>query len=110
MLKSLTKTVRVWRQYLWARVTGKHDIRETSPAEEDYECHTFIFGPETIEVIEQLRVHFKCNSHAEVIRKSLALLQLAVQTKQAGGDIGVIDADGTQHIIDLGLLVDAPLK
>ena len=60
---------------------------------------TFKFNRQTLDVIEQLKKEFGATSKAEVIRKALALLELARQAKQKGGSVGIINEDGTHHKI-----------
>lgn len=58
---------------------------------------TFKFNRETLKIIDQLKRDFGATSKAEVIRKALALLEVARQAKKSGGTIAVVDDDGTQH-------------
>jgi hypothetical protein len=60
---------------------------------------TFKFSKQTLNVINQLKKDFGASSKAEVIRKALALLELARQAKEKGGEMAVVDGDGTQHKI-----------
>jgi Arc/MetJ-type ribon-helix-helix transcriptional regulator len=48
----------------------------------------------TLELIDQLKRSFNCSSRAEVLRKSLALLELARKARDEGGSLGVFYPDG----------------
>jgi hypothetical protein len=60
---------------------------------------TFKFNRQTLAIIDQLKKEFGASSKAEVIRKALALLELARQARENGGTIAVVDTDGTHHKI-----------
>lgn len=60
---------------------------------------TFKFNRQTLAVINQLKKEYGATSKAEVIRKALALLELARQAKEKGGEMAVVDRDGTKHKI-----------
>lgn len=58
---------------------------------------TFQFSQKTIEMIEDMKEHFGATSKAEVLRKALALLQLAQEAEEKKGSIAVIDQDKSVH-------------
>jgi hypothetical protein len=55
---------------------------------------TFKFDARTVAMIEQLKKEFGATTKAEVIRKALALLELARRAREQGGDIAVMDHEG----------------
>lgn len=48
---------------------------------------------ETDELVIRLKRIFKVSSKADVFRKALALLELAVEAREKGGHIAVVDKD-----------------
>ena len=60
---------------------------------------TFKFNKKTLAVINQLKGELGATSKAEVIRKALALLEIARKAKKDGSEIAIVDEDGTCHKI-----------
>lgn len=54
---------------------------------------TFNFDQRTDELIRQLKHHFGARTKAEVIRKALAVLQLAMEAAEQDGEIAIVDKD-----------------
>lgn len=62
---------------------------------------TFIFDGNTTAMIERLRIHHKLADSAAVLRRALALLEIARQAKEEGGRLVIIDEDEAIHPITL---------
>ena len=60
---------------------------------------TFKFNRETLELMENLKREFGATSKAEILRKALALLEIARKAKATDAKMAVIDKDGTTHHI-----------
>ena len=56
---------------------------------------TFKTDTRTIEMIEELKKHFRASSRAEVLRKALALLELAREAEQEDRELAVVDSEDT---------------
>lgn len=54
---------------------------------------------ETDELVVKLKHLFKSSSKADVFRKALALLDLAVEARENGGQIAIVDKDERVHKI-----------
>ena len=54
---------------------------------------TFKTDSETIEMLEELKKHFRASSRAEVLRKALALLELAREAEQQDRELAVVDSE-----------------
>ena len=54
---------------------------------------TFKTDTRTIEMIEALKEHFKASSRAEVLRKALALLELAREAEEKDREMAVVDSE-----------------
>ncbi len=55
---------------------------------------TFNFDRRTEQVIEALKVHFGATTKAEILRKALALLDLAREAEEEGRGVAILDEDG----------------
>jgi len=60
---------------------------------------TFNFDEKTGQVLEDLKVHFGASSKAEVLRKAIALLNVATEYEAADGSITIRKDDVDQKII-----------
>jgi aminopeptidase N len=64
---------------------------------------TFKFDERTERMIEQLKVSFNAPTKAEVMRKALALLELARQAKESNQSLAIVDkgtsVKGIQQIL-----------
>lgn len=58
---------------------------------------TFNFHPDTSATLKELQQHFKTASKAEVLRKAIALLEMAQEARERGGEMAVVDKDGNVH-------------
>ena len=54
---------------------------------------TFKTDTRTIEMIEKLKEHFNASSRAEILRKALALLELAREAEQQDREMAVVDSE-----------------
>ncbi len=70
------------------------DVREREGI--DMARATFEFHPDTEKALEDLKQFFRASSKAEILRKSIALLALAKEVQEAGGEMAVIDKKGKQ--------------
>lgn len=57
---------------------------------------TFKFDAKTNKVLEELREHYGASSKAEVLRKAIALLDIAAEAEDQDQQIIVESKDGTQ--------------
>ena len=55
---------------------------------------TFNFDERTEGMIADLRQHFGVKTKAEVFRKALALLDLAREVREKGGEMAIVDSGG----------------
>lgn len=58
---------------------------------------TFNFHPETEATVEKLKKYFRAASKAEVLRRAIALLEMAMEVRQKGGEVAVVDKDNVVH-------------
>ncbi len=56
---------------------------------------TFKTDTRTIAMIEELKEHFNASSRAEVLRKALALLELAREAEEQDREMAVVDSKDT---------------
>lgn len=56
---------------------------------------SFTFDTNTAELLERLKKHYNATSKAEVVRKAIALLEIARQASERGGEMAVINMDET---------------
>ncbi|MFN0134145.1 MAG: hypothetical protein ACKVW3_16645 [Phycisphaerales bacterium] len=54
---------------------------------------TFKFDRETEQAIERLKLHFKAPTKTDVVRKALALLDMARRIQEEGGDLARMNGD-----------------
>ena len=57
---------------------------------------TFKFDAKTNKLLEQLREHYGASSKAEVLRKAIALLDIAAEAEEHNQQIVVESKDGTE--------------
>ncbi len=62
---------------------------------------TFKFQRQTVDMIQRLKQDFGATSNAEIIKKALALLELAREAKERGGNMVIQDNEGTHKILGL---------
>jgi hypothetical protein len=55
---------------------------------------TFTIDENTEELLDKIKAQLGKTSRAEVLRKAIALLQVATEAEQDGGGIAVVDKDG----------------
>jgi len=60
---------------------------------------TLTFDRRTSDMLENLKEAFGAASKTEVIRKAIALLDIAREARDGGGSIKTEDADGVDHKI-----------
>lgn len=61
---------------------------------------TLKIDPKTEAILEALRAHFNASTRAEVIRKAIALLELAMEAEQKNRELAILDdEDGSQRRI-----------
>ena len=58
---------------------------------------TFNFHPDTAATLNKLQSYFKATSKAEILRKAIALLEMAQEARESGGEMAVVDKDGNVH-------------
>jgi hypothetical protein len=64
---------------------------------------TFTIDEATEEVLDTLKVNLGKTSRAEILRKAIALLEVATQAKDDGNDVAIVDKQG--NIVTRILLV-----
>jgi hypothetical protein len=62
---------------------------------------TIKFHRQTVEMMHRLRESFGATSNADVIKKALALLEIARQAKERGGNMVIQDPEGIHKILGL---------
>jgi len=60
---------------------------------------TLTFDRRTSELLDNLKEAFGASSKTEVIRKAIALLDIAREAREGGGSIKMEDANGVDHKI-----------
>jgi hypothetical protein len=70
------------------------DMSEKDRLEQETTQTTFKFNKQTLAVINQLKKDFGATSKAEVIRKALALLEMAQNARQNGDSLAIVGKDG----------------
>lgn len=64
---------------------------------------TFTIDETTEEVLDSLKTKLGKTSRAEILRKAIALLEVATQAKDGGNDVAIVDKEG--NIVTRILLV-----
>lgn len=90
--------------------TGISPSRDLGVAAEDLELRdatsnrmiTFSIDEATLQVLQRLKESLRKTSRAGVLRKAIALLEVAVEAEAEGGSIATLDPDGNvRHRIKL---------
>ena len=74
---------------------------DSEPATTSSKIVTFTIDQHTEEVLERLKKRLKKTSRAEVLRKAIALLEVATEAEAEGGGIATVDSRGNVRHIKL---------
>ncbi len=75
------------------------EATHTPVPERNTSSMTIAFDQRTAEILDDLKRDFGASSKAEIIRKAIALLDIARDARNNGGKLTVTDAAGVDHAV-----------